>query len=549
MIRPLLLEASQAPRPSLPARARAFFTAALARPHRGRGLRPPAARRPAVPRGPGLPEVPDACRRAVVLLAVPGVARLARAALAGRPPAVAHPHQADRLVPVHRPGPGRAADAVHGRRRRPAARPHGLARVVTAEVERTGDVLLATARAALAGLPAATPRRRARCRPGSRPRARCTPASASRCCARDASSPALATAPAVAAGLAGKGPSFKGLVPREREDELRRTRCCARCGRRGAPRCWSRCRSTPPSWPRSSGGPRSTCSSAARCRSRCATSRRPQARRADVRAPARAADRDRGGRPQAHAAGTRRACCSWPCRTGPPGRPARRARSRARPWPIQYDPLLLVRRLAPIQLPKDASGRSVPDLLLYALGIVGSVFVVMYGVALALGLMLARSITRGVHALSVGTQKLREGDFAHVIKLRSRDQLGELAASFNLMSRGIQQLMREQAEKERLEEELRIARQIQMSLLPGEGLVSVPGIRIAALVPAGGRGGRRLLRPAAARPDADGRAGGRRLGQGHLGRALHGRAQGPGAVAVAHLRVARAAAVPRPTAS
>jgi serine phosphatase RsbU (regulator of sigma subunit) len=160
------------------------------------------------------------------------------------------------------------------------------------------------------------------------------------------------------------------------------------------------------------------------------------------------------------------------------------------PWPIQYDPRRLIGRLAPIQLPRDASGRSVPDLLLYALGIVGAVFVVMYGVALALGLMLARSITRGVHALSLGTQKLREGDFTHVIELRSRDQLGELAASFNLMSRGIEQLMREQADKERLEEELRIARQIQMSLLPGEDLVSVPGIRIAALcLPAAEVGG------------------------------------------------------------
>ncbi len=149
-----------------------------------------------------------------------------------------------------------------------------------------------------------------------------------------------------------------------------------------------------------------------------------------------------------------------------------------------------MKHLAPIQLPRDTSGRSVPELLLYALGIVGGVFVFMYAVALALGLMLARSITRGVHELSVGTQKLREGDFTHVIQPRSRDQLGDLAASFNLMSRGIQQLMVEQADKERLEEELRIARQIQMSLLPGEGLVSVPGVRIAALcLPAAEVGG------------------------------------------------------------
>jgi serine phosphatase RsbU (regulator of sigma subunit) len=58
------------------------------------------------------------------------------------------------------------------------------------------------------------------------------------------------------------------------------------------------------------------------------------------------------------------------------------------------------------------------------------------------------------------------------------------------MSRGIQDLMREQAEKERLEEELRIAREIQMSLLPGATLSTVPGVRVAALcIPATEVGG------------------------------------------------------------
>jgi serine phosphatase RsbU (regulator of sigma subunit) len=160
------------------------------------------------------------------------------------------------------------------------------------------------------------------------------------------------------------------------------------------------------------------------------------------------------------------------------------------PLAFQYEPRALVRRLSPIQLPRDASGRSVPDVLLYVLGILGLVFVVVYAVALVLGLVLARSITRGVHALSVGTQKLRQGDFTHQIRIRSRDQLGELAESFNLMSLGIRQLMQEQAEKERLEEELRIARQIQMSLLPAQGLVTPSGVRIAALcLPAAEVGG------------------------------------------------------------
>ncbi|HYN05629.1 MAG TPA: SpoIIE family protein phosphatase [Vicinamibacteria bacterium] len=160
------------------------------------------------------------------------------------------------------------------------------------------------------------------------------------------------------------------------------------------------------------------------------------------------------------------------------------------PVAFQYEPRALVRRLSPIQLPRDASGRSVPDLLLYVMGILALVFVVVYAVALVLGLVLARSITRGVHALSVGTQKLRQGDFDHQIRIRSRDQLGELAESFNLMSRGIRQLMLEQGEKERLEEELRIARQIQMSLLPAQGVAGLPGVRVAALcLPAAEVGG------------------------------------------------------------
>ena len=160
------------------------------------------------------------------------------------------------------------------------------------------------------------------------------------------------------------------------------------------------------------------------------------------------------------------------------------------PLAFQYEPRALVRRLSPIQLPRDASGRSVPDLLLYVMGILALVFVVVYAVALVLGLLLARSITRGVHALSVGTQRLRQGDFDHQIRIRSRDQLGELAESFNLMSRGIRQLMVEQGEKERLEEELRIARQIQMSLLPAQGVAGLPGVRVAALcLPAAEVGG------------------------------------------------------------
>ncbi len=140
---------------------------------------------------------------------------------------------------------------------------------------------------------------------------------------------------------------------------------------------------------------------------------------------------------------------------------------------IRYKPTELIRRLSPGSL--DMS-----DVFVKGMAIVGGLFLVVYGGALLVGALLARSITRNIHALSVGTDRLRQGDFSTTIPIRNRDQLGELAESFNMMARGIEDLLREQAEKQRLEEELRIARQIQMSLLP-QGAVSHPGLRISAL--------------------------------------------------------------------
>ena len=80
----------------------------------------------------------------------------------------------------------------------------------------------------------------------------------------------------------------------------------------------------------------------------------------------------------------------------------------------------------------------------------------------------------------------------------TRDQLGELAESFNSMTASIEDLLQQKAEKERLEQELRIARNIQMSLLP-QGPLTMPGLTLTGALRAGARGGRRLLRLPAAR--------------------------------------------------
>jgi serine phosphatase RsbU (regulator of sigma subunit) len=119
-------------------------------------------------------------------------------------------------------------------------------------------------------------------------------------------------------------------------------------------------------------------------------------------------------------------------------------------------------------------------ILLFMLVGIGALLLVIEMVALLNGLALARSITTAVDELLLGTEHMKRGDLTHRIAVRTDDQLGDLASSFNEMTTNISGLLEERNEKRRLEEELRIARTIQMSLLP-QGPLSVPGLGVAAL--------------------------------------------------------------------
>lgn len=137
----------------------------------------------------------------------------------------------------------------------------------------------------------------------------------------------------------------------------------------------------------------------------------------------------------------------------------------------------------------EVGGRSLGQILVYGLLVVGALFLLIQCAAVVVGLALARSITGSVHALFAGTARVRQGDFSHRINVEARDQLGELAESFNTMTASVEALLLEAGEKKRLEEELRIAHEIQMSLLP-KAPVSVPGLSLSALcVPAREVGG------------------------------------------------------------
>jgi sigma-B regulation protein RsbU (phosphoserine phosphatase) len=126
-----------------------------------------------------------------------------------------------------------------------------------------------------------------------------------------------------------------------------------------------------------------------------------------------------------------------------------------------------------------STGQRLGQFLLGVLAFIGVLFLTIQVVALVLGFALARQITGAVHDLFTGTLHLRNRDFTHQIPVRARDQLGELAESFNAMTGEITKLIRENAEKARMEQEMRAAREIQRRLLPSAPL-RVPGLAITA---------------------------------------------------------------------
>ena len=123
-------------------------------------------------------------------------------------------------------------------------------------------------------------------------------------------------------------------------------------------------------------------------------------------------------------------------------------------------------------------GQDIPYVFLIV--VLAGLFFVVQGAALVFGAALGRSITSAVHELFVGTERIGQGDFAHRISIESGDQLGDLATSFNRMSGSIEHLLHVQREKQRLDDELRIARDIQKSLLPVEP-PKIDGLAIADL--------------------------------------------------------------------
>lgn len=112
-----------------------------------------------------------------------------------------------------------------------------------------------------------------------------------------------------------------------------------------------------------------------------------------------------------------------------------------------------------------ALGEFVRGVIYILLGI-GIVFAIIELIALIIGTRMTRTVTAAVAELHNATRHVDRGDFSHRIPIRSNDQLSDLALSFNSMTASIEKLILEQKEKQRLENELTIAQEVQAQLFP-----------------------------------------------------------------------------------
>jgi sigma-B regulation protein RsbU (phosphoserine phosphatase) len=127
---------------------------------------------------------------------------------------------------------------------------------------------------------------------------------------------------------------------------------------------------------------------------------------------------------------------------------------------VSTRPSAVLRTVMPQKL--EFAAEFIPALFLT----VAILFLIAELISLVIGISLTRTITGAVHDLYEGTVRVMKGDFSHRIPPHGTDQLGELVQSFNQMSENLQRLIHAEKERERLQNELEIAREVQNQLYP-----------------------------------------------------------------------------------
>jgi serine phosphatase RsbU (regulator of sigma subunit) len=116
----------------------------------------------------------------------------------------------------------------------------------------------------------------------------------------------------------------------------------------------------------------------------------------------------------------------------------------------------------------------------FALLVFAALLFDVYLFATVMAVFMIVSLSRAVNRMSQATDAVRQGDFTVRIPVKRHDQVGDLQRSFNEMAANLETLVNTAAQKEILEKELELARDLQKSLIPRD-LPAGEGVEFATL--------------------------------------------------------------------
>lgn len=126
----------------------------------------------------------------------------------------------------------------------------------------------------------------------------------------------------------------------------------------------------------------------------------------------------------------------------------------------------------------DTSSSGPTMLVLFSTALI--VFFIVEISSIWIGVSLSRTITSAVNDLYEATVRIRSGDLSHRILVTGNDQLAELGTSFNIMAGNLERLLQAEKERQRLQAELEIAREVQSQLLP-KPITSFGALRLSCV--------------------------------------------------------------------
>ena len=98
------------------------------------------------------------------------------------------------------------------------------------------------------------------------------------------------------------------------------------------------------------------------------------------------------------------------------------------------------------------------------------------------GFIGSMALGRPIRRLAKTARAISEGDHSARADVRTRDEIGDLAATMNQMATHIEGLLDESRAKGEIERELSVAREIQQALLPPRGSIEKSGVHLSGLV-------------------------------------------------------------------